>query len=181
MTSPKVKPCTDFEKMRPLLIEYEGFIANQLSLDFIDYDLIERVRHYDARFIATIEGKLAGCVALRRFDEHICEIKHLYVKPHLRRFGVGRALIEAAIVEAERRRFAAVRLDTLPAMKSAQALYAAFGFRDIAPYHNDLAIEGVRYMELQLGDPRQSPNDPPDASREKSDGHFRWLASFRGC
>ena len=34
-------------------------------------------------------------------------------------------------------------------MRDAQALYAALGFRDIAPY-NDNPVDGVRFMGLDL-------------------------------
>jgi len=96
-------------------------------------------------------GNLVGTVALRAFDatRGICEMKRLYVAPAGRGQGLGRRLAERAIDEARRLGYRAIRLDTLPVMREAQALYAALGFRDIANY-NANPIEGTRFLEKTL-------------------------------
>ncbi len=76
-------------------------------------------------------------------------MKRLYVRPSARGSGTGRALVEASIVRARELGFAAMRLDTLPTMDAARALYLSLGFRPIERY-NDNPIEGVLFFDLRL-------------------------------
>ncbi len=100
--------------------------------------------------MARRDGELAGCIALKRLDgDGACELKRLYVRPAARGGGLGRALAEAAVAEARRRGFRVLRLDTLPEMDAARALYLSLGFRPIERY-NDNPIPGVLFFELEL-------------------------------
>ena len=62
---------------------------------------------------------------------------------------LGRRLAESVIREARAIGYARMRLDTLPSMKEAFALYQTLGFREIAPYY-ETPIVGTRFMELDL-------------------------------
>lgn len=88
-------------------------------------------------------------MALKRLSDEACEMKRLYVRPGARGSGTGRALVEASIARARELGYAAMRLDTLPAMDAARALYLSLGFRPIDRY-NDNPIEGVLFFELTL-------------------------------
>jgi ribosomal protein S18 acetylase RimI-like enzyme len=99
--------------------------------------------------LAWHEQEPAGCVALRKLSEDLCEMKRLYVKPAFRRLGLGKALAVGVIAEASKTRYGRMRLDTLARMTAAVALYEALGFRRIDAYrHNPL--EDAVYMELNL-------------------------------
>jgi len=99
--------------------------------------------------VATWNRRVAGCVAVRSLEAGVAEMKRLYVRPAFRRYGIGRALAEAAVDAARRSGYRRMRLDTLATMREAQDLYASMGFRPIPPYcHNP--IPGTIFMELLL-------------------------------
>jgi putative acetyltransferase len=93
--------------------------------------------------------QVAGCVALRKIEGDICEMKRMYVRPDFRNRGVGKTLARAIIAEAKKRGYLRMRLDTVPSMKEAQALYESLVFKKISPYRHN-PIPGAAFMELIL-------------------------------
>ena len=99
--------------------------------------------------LAEEEGRWLGCVGLRPLGEGVCEMKRLYAAGHARGRGVGRLLAEAVVAEARRLGYRRMRLDTVPAMTAARALYRSLGFRSIEPYRYN-PIPGTTFMQLEL-------------------------------
>jgi ribosomal protein S18 acetylase RimI-like enzyme len=99
--------------------------------------------------IAERDGEPCGCIALRRIDARTCEMKRLYVRPACRELGIGRELVRRLLEEARAKGYGSMRLDTLPLMRRAIAMYKSFGFREIAPYVYN-PVEGALFMETIL-------------------------------
>jgi len=91
----------------------------------------------------------AGCVALRRIDASTCEMKRMYVRTEYRGCGYGRKLAEEVIRIAREIGYTTMRLDTVPSMNEAIALYRSLGFREILPYREN-PVAGAIFMELNL-------------------------------
>ncbi|KAK3066723.1 hypothetical protein LTR53_016812 [Teratosphaeriaceae sp. CCFEE 6253] len=91
-----------------------------------------------------------GCVALRpQAQPEFCEMKRLYVSPHGRGLGLGRALAERVVRDAGRMGHRFMRLDTLPSMAAARALYGELGFEEVGAYY-ETPLEGTIFLELDL-------------------------------
>ena len=68
----------------------------------------------------------------------------------VRILGIGRVLAEAVVEEARKIGYNNMRLDTVPSMKMARALYVSLGFKQTGPYRYN-PIESAVFMELTLG------------------------------
>jgi ribosomal protein S18 acetylase RimI-like enzyme len=78
---------------------------------------------------------LLGCIALKPLEPpRVAEIKRLFVRPQARGKGVGKALVQAAMTAAVQSGYDEIKLDTLPEMVGAIALYKSSGFVPIPPY-----------------------------------------------
>ena len=151
-----LRPATfphDLRTVRALLREYETELGIDLCFQGFEQELASLPGDYapprGVLLVAEVEGAAAGCVALHPLDAGTCEMKRLYARPAFRGRGVGRALAEGVIAEARRIGYGRMRLDTLPVMTEAQALYLRLGFVEIAPYREN-PVPGARYMELSL-------------------------------
>ena len=145
----EVVDATDLGAVRALFREYGDSLGVDLSFQDFQHEIDTLETYYELMLLAREDGDVAGCVALRRIDSELCEMKRLYVRPAFRGRDLGRALANAVIAEARQRSYQRMRLDTLPTMTSAMALYQSLGFRDIAAYRFN-PIEGTRFLELAL-------------------------------
>jgi ribosomal protein S18 acetylase RimI-like enzyme len=145
-------PPTD--EVRELFLEYAASLAFPLDFQDFEREVADLPGAYEpprgALVVARAGRKAAGCVAVRPLDDTTCEMKRLFVRPEFRGVGIGRALAEVAVSAARARGYGRMRLDTVPGMETAQALYEELGFVEIASYRPN-PIPGVRYLELELG------------------------------
>lgn len=139
---------------RILFEEYAESLGFSLCFQNFDQELKSLPGAYappDGRLLlATENDQLAGCIALRKFTDGVCEMKRLFVRPAYRATGLGRFLAESIIDEARNLGYTHMRLDTIPGkMDKAIALYQSIGFVEIEPYCQN-PVEGAKFMELKL-------------------------------
>ena len=144
----------DYLEARTLLREYEAASEVDLCFQGFEEEVETLERMYGppgGRFLLVRAGNAtAGGVALRDSGGGICEMKRLYLRPAFRGRGLGRKCAEEIVHAAREMGYASMRLDTLPAMQEAIALYRSMGFTEIAPYTEN-PVQGALFMELALG------------------------------
>jgi GNAT superfamily N-acetyltransferase len=142
------------EEARTLFLEYGSSLGFSLCFQSFDEEMKNLPGAYGPPsgilLLARCADHAAGCIAMRRLEAGICEMKRLYVRPGDRGRGLGRMLVERLIAEARGVGYERMRLDTIEsAMKDAVALYRRMGFQEIAPY-SAVPIESALWMELLL-------------------------------
>lgn len=144
----------DIAEAKKLFIEY----ANSLNFDLCFQGFDEEVSNLPGKYaspegrllLARIDNKIGGCIALRKLESGICEMKRLYVRPEFRGRGIGKILCDKLLEQAKSKGYKKMRLDTIyHQMQSAIKLYKSYGFHEIPPYYYN-PQEGVLFMELEL-------------------------------
>ena len=140
---------------RELFLDYADWLAIDLCFQGFDKELAALPGDYappgGRLLLALANDGPAGCVALRPLTADTAELKRLYVRTNYRGLGIGRRLVERLLDEARHIGYARVRLDSLPTMTSATALYRSVGFVHCERYY-DTPLADTVFMELVLSD-----------------------------
>ena len=164
MTEIAIRPANgeeDIATVRRLMQAYGQYLENNpggaanICLEGYARELDSLPEGYILLLLALVNGVAAGCVALRQIDrqERACEMKRLWVDASFRGLKLGRLLVEAAIAWAQRERFEAMYLDTVPAaMPEANRLYEVMGFLPVERYNKNPLADVVFFRrDLQKG------------------------------
>ena len=150
-----VRTATELAAAKVLFRAYAASLEVDLAYQDFEAEMAAMPGNYappDGELLLALggDGKELGCAALRPMDSSdCCEMKRLYVLPEARGRNVGLQLVGALLAVAERIGYREMKLDTLPSMAGAQALYAKLGFEVIEPYYQT-PIAGTVFMRRPI-------------------------------
>jgi len=155
-----VQTAADAAAAKALFLEYADQLDFPLCFQGFDREMATFPEMYapprGTLLLACHGGDAVGTVGIRALTADVCEMKRLYVRTDARRFGLGRALAEAALLHGCLLGYRAMRLDTIRGRQDAAiALYHRLGFREIPPYYANPIPEAL-YLERTLTAPGTS-------------------------
>ncbi len=134
-----VSSSDEYAEAAMLFKEYAAWLNIDLSFQKFDDELLQLKEMYTlphgAILLCIQQNTFIGCVAIRRKDDSVAELKRMYVKPSFQKQGIGSALLKNAINKAKELGYKKIVLDTLDNMTAAINLYTKAGFYTIKPYY----------------------------------------------
>ena len=144
----------DMAEIRTLFLEYADFLDFSLCFQDFEQELADLPGFYappaGRLWLARVDGAVAGCVGLRPYGDGKCEMKRLYLRPPARGLGLGRRLAELTVTVAEEIGYPIMRLDTVPKLATAIALYRDMGFVEVVEPEPEGAPDGLLVFEKTL-------------------------------
>lgn len=142
-----------FEAYQQWLIQNEPELQIVLNGQGYDDELEHLPEKYGspegAIYILVVDGEDIGCIALRKIDDMVCEVKRVFLQMAYRGKGLGRLMMEQVIDDARQAGYREMVLDTLPIMTGACGLYDRMGFVPTEKY-NDNPLPYAIYRKLVL-------------------------------
>jgi len=104
--------------------------------------------------VARLDGRPAGCGALKRQSETAGEIKRMWTAPAYRGRGIARGILRALEAIAGEAGMTMLRLETNRTLVEAQALYREEGYEEVAAF-NDETYAHHWFQKRLIGGTRQ--------------------------
>lgn len=149
----KVSGDEDYKVLEDLFREYERDLGFDLRFQHFSEELTSLREMYGppdgAAFILRDEDTPFGCIAVRKLEPGVAEIKRMFVKAAWRGKGYGKLLLDLSLKASLQLGYQKVRLDTLDYMHAAIHAYRQAGFREIPPYRHNPFPNAI-FMEKEL-------------------------------
>jgi GNAT superfamily N-acetyltransferase len=141
---------------RCLLADYLDDLERRLDgwtrAGYVDAAPDELLPPAGALLVGYEDGEAVACGAVRVIAPRIAEVKRMFVAPHVRGRGLGRALLDALELTAVELGCDVARLDSTEPLAEAMALYRSAGYVEIGDYNRN--PNATTWLERRL---RQSP------------------------
>lgn len=119
------------DEVKDLFVEYVRSLGVSASLREF-HGLEDKYKgEGEALYIAFIDNKPAGCVALRNVDNNTAAMKRLYIRPAFRHSSLGSNMAKLVVEDAREFGYKTLLLDSLPSMENAKELYTNLGFKKL--------------------------------------------------
>ena len=144
---------SEMDEVRQLFREYQ----TELDVDLCFQSFEEELESLPGKYappegqllLGFVDGIVQGCVAFRRLDAGVCEMKRLFVRPAARSVGLGRELVAEILSQAKSAGYESMVLDTLDRLHSARLLYERAAFVEVPAYYEN-PLEGVMFLQRKL-------------------------------
>src|SRR5579863_7192043 len=76
---------------------------------------------------------VVGCFGLFPVNEHICELRKMYLLKEQRGKGLGKYILDIAVQQAREKHYKKIVLETISVLTTAIFLYKRYGFKEMKP------------------------------------------------
>lgn len=148
------------ELLRTAFAEYKGKLDPPSGAHSESVETVRGLLRSESSFVAILDGEMVGVVFFRAHSDHAYEVylHRLAVLPHARRYGIGRALIDA--VEQSAREMGAdwVTLNVRIALPANRIYYLNRGYRVTGfAAHPGYSAPTYAMMRKRVGAPIERP------------------------
>jgi len=103
---------------------FEAYVANGLA------EFVQSFNPYEDRiWLAETNNQIVGCIAIVGASRLKAQLRWFLVHPDYRRLGLGRELMEKALLFCKERKYKTIFLWTTSELSAAHHLYTSVGFR----------------------------------------------------
>jgi len=153
---PKLRPANNKDREKITDLVYGVLRQYGLKPDgaCTDADLKDIERSYSERggtfyVLEEEDGSIIGAYGLYPVDKRTCELRKMYLRSSYRGRGLGRLLLDDALVRARQMGFERMTLETASVLKEAIALYKSYGFVEYKPEHLSSRCDQAYVLELR--------------------------------
>ncbi|GAB3203608.1 GNAT superfamily N-acetyltransferase [Pontibacter aydingkolensis] len=121
----------DFRSLIVLLDQDLAIRDGEEHAFYAQFNKIDSIKHV---IMAYVDGKAAGCGAIKQYADGVAEVKRMFVHPDFRGQGIAKSILAGLEAWAKELKYKATILETGTKQPEAIALYRSSGYRQIPNY-----------------------------------------------